>query len=290
MKKLIAFLLAAIMLLSLCACGKESTPADTEAPATPKEDFYGAWTNCDTGDTITIEENYMTLEYADGGSYRTDWRPEQIDGDTFKGVNPFGEMKLSVVDGMKQLSGSLGTFIPADAAAEKRLSESVPVGEKYAGENLEITIKSTEFAEFLDSDNTTRMFERDVSWENAGDGKVFMIIKFDFTNLSKQVADMPRDLKMTVQYKDGYEFSSFDEEKAYLFEDDINGVFRKCCLDSGGYVMELSPLTSGSYFIAIPVAEIVSTDTDSPLYIQVDFGENIKGGASVEETALYQVQ
>lgn len=166
----------------------------------------------------------------------------------------------------------------------------VALGEKVSGENLEITIKSFEFAEYLGKDNTTRVFERDVSWDKPGDGKVFSIFKFDYTNLAKEEVDMVRDVKFTVDYKDGYEFASFDESKAYIFEDDINGVFRQCCLDSGGYVMNLSPLTSGSFFIAIPVAEIVSTDTESPIQIKVDYGTNIKGGASISETVYIKVQ
>ena len=164
------------------------------------------------------------------------------------------------------------------------------LNEKYSGDNFEITVKSIEFAELLGKDNTTRVFERDVSWDEPGDGKVFSIIKFDYTNLAKQEVDMVRDVKITVDYKDGYEFASFEENKAYIFEDDINGVFRQCCLDTGGYVMTLSPLTSGSFFIAIPVSEMVSTDTESPIQIKVDYGTNIKGGASIYETVYIKVQ
>ena len=166
----------------------------------------------------------------------------------------------------------------------------VALGEKLTGDNIEITVKSIEFAALLGKDNTTRVFERDVSWDKPGDGKVYTIIKFEYTNLAKQEVDMVRDVKITVVYKDGYEFASFDEKKAYIFEDNINGVFRQCCLDTGGYVMELSPLTSGSFFIAIPVAEMVSTDTESPIQIKVDYGTNIKGGASVSETVYINVQ
>lgn len=182
---------------------------------------------------------------------------------------------------------------PATTEATEPPTEAVSIaamGEKLSGDNLEITVKSLEFAELLGKDNTTRVFERDVSWDKPGDGKVFSIIKFDYTNLAKEEVDMVRDVKITVDYKDGYEFVSFDESKAYIFEDDINGVFRQCCLDTGGYVMNLSPLTSGSFFIAIPVAEIVSTDTEAPIKIKVDYGTNIKGGASIVETVYIKVQ
>ena len=184
------------------------------------------------------------------------------------------------------------TQAPTTEATEAptEATNSVSVGEKLTGDNLEITVKSVEFADLLGKDNTTRVFERDVSWDNPGDGKVYAIIKFDYTNLAKQEVDMVRDVKITVVYKDGYEFVSFDETKAYIFEDDINGVFRQCCLDTGGYVMELSPLTNGSFFIAIPVAEMVSTDTESPIQIKVDYGKNIKGGASISETVYIKVQ
>lgn len=180
------------------------------------------------------------------------------------------------------------TETPTEAPTEA--INAVNVGEKLVGDNLEITVKSIEFADLLGKDNTTRVFERDVSWDDPGDGKVYAIIKFDYTNLAKQEVDMVRDVKITVVYRDGYEFASFDETKAYIFEDDINGVFRQCCLDTGGYVMKLSPLTSGSFFIAIPVAEMVSTDTESPIQIKVDYGTNIKGGASVSETVYINVQ
>lgn len=167
--------------------------------------------------------------------------------------------------------------------------EAMPMGEKVSGTNFEITVKSIEFANLLGKDNTTRLFERDVVYDNPGEGKVFAIIKFDYTNLAKQTVDMVRDIKFTISYKDGYEFVSFEEEKAYIFEDDLNGVYRRCRFDSG-YLMELSPLTSASFFIAIPVAEIVSTDIVSTLNIKVDFGPNIKGNASIIETIYINVQ
>ena len=168
-------------------------------------------------------------------------------------------------------------------------NNTVVVGEKYAGENLEIIVNSVEFADLLGKDNTTRVFERDESWNSPGDGKVYMIVKFDYTSLAKQDTDMTRDIELTVVYKDGYEFASFEEDEAYIFEDDINGVFRQCILDSG-YKMTLSPLTNGSYFIAIPVAEMVSTDSSSSIQIKIEYGPNIKGGASVAETIWINVQ
>lgn len=186
--------------------------------------------------------------------------------------------------------GGNGTPEAPETTEATEATSTVSMGEKLTGDNMEITVKSVDFAELLGKDNTTRVFERDVSWDNPGDGKVYAIIKFDYTNLAKQEVDMVRDVKITVVYKDGYEFASFDEEKAYIFEDDINGVFRQCCLDTGGYVMELSPLTSGSFFIAIPVAEMVSTDTKSPIQIKVDYGANIKGGAPISETVYIKVQ
>ena len=163
------------------------------------------------------------------------------------------------------------------------------VGEKICGENFELTVKSVEFTDYLEKDNTTRYFQRDVGWEKPEDGKVYTIIKFDYTNLAKRETNMVRDVKFTVIYKDGYEYASFNEEKAYLFEDDINGVFRSCWYD-GGYVMDLSPLTGDSYFIAIPVAEIVSKDAESPIQIRVDYGKNIMGGESISETVYIQVR
>ena len=54
--------------------------------------------------------------------------------------------------------------------------------------------------------------------------------------------------------------------------------------------MALSPLTSGSFFVAIPVAEVVSTDAESPISVRFDYGENIKGGASISETVYIKVQ
>ena len=77
--------------------------------------------------------------------------------------------------------------------------------------------------------------------------------------------------------------------KAYIYEDDINGSFYQCMMDSG-YLMELSPLTSGSYFIAIPVAEIVSTDTVSPIKIKFEYAPFIKGGKEAYQTTYIKVQ
>ena len=293
MKKAITILLALLMVLSLAACGDDNsttnTPAATETPATPKEDFFGEWENYETGDTITIDSEDIIFESKDGGSYQSGWEFAEITGDTLKDNEPIGELRLTTVNGFKQLVGSSGVFITLEEANQRRNSESKALGEKYEGENFEITIKNVSFDNVLNKNNTTRVFERDVGQDKPGDGKIYMIINFDYTNLAKTAVDMVRDVKFTVIYKDSYEFVSFEEDKAYIFEDDINGVFRSCRLDTGGYLMELSPLTSDSFVIAIPVAEIVNTDTNSSLEIKVDYGKNIKGGASIVETAYFNV-
>lgn len=95
-----------------------------------------------------------------------------------------------------------GSGTPETTEATEAIN-MVSMGEKLTGGNMEITVKGIEFAELLGKDNTTRVFERDVSWDNPGEGKVYAIIKFDYTNLAKQEVDMVRDVKITIVYKDG---------------------------------------------------------------------------------------
>lgn len=248
-----------------------------------------AWENPKTGATLTFANGSYT-HTAQNGSMSDSIQWSFLAGDTY--YLPNVDIFKIVVEGdsFKLVGETLGEYITPESASAKAESELMNLGETAKGQSFEITVKEYEFVEFLGKDNTTRLFARDVSWDDAGDGKVFMVVKFDYMNLDKQEIDMVRDVCVTVNYKDGYEFASHNEEKAYLFEDDINGVFRRCSLDIGGYVMEQSPLTSGSFFIAIPVAEIVSTDTESAINVRFDYGDNIKGGASISESVSFRIR
>lgn len=249
-----------------------------------------SWTSPTTGSILTFENGMYTHTDSSGSSFSFETQYTYLAGDTY--YLPDVDIFKIVEDGesFKLVGKTWGEYLTLDAAAAKAASELINMGETAKTELFEITAKEYTFAELLGKDNTTKVFTRDVSWDDAGDGKVFMIVKFDYLNLDKREVDLVRDLCITVSYKDGFEFASFEEDKGYLFEDDINGVFRRTCLDSGGYVMALSPLTSGSFFVAIPVAEVVSTDAESPISVRFDYGENIKGGASISETVYIKVQ
>lgn len=269
---------------------KDTTFVKCEEIVSLDEIAAHSWINPDTGATLTFANGSYTHTAGNGSSMNAETQWSFLAGDTYYMPNVDVFKIITEGDSFKLVGESLGEYITPEAAAIKAESELINMGETAKSDFFEITVKEYEFVELLGNDNTTRLFARDVSWDNAGDGKVFMIVKFDYMNLDKQEIDMVRDVCVTVNYKDGYEFASFDEEKAYLFEDDINGVFRRCSLDIGGYVMELSPLTSGSFFVAVPVAEIVSADTESAITVRFDYGDNIKGGAPVSESISFKIQ
>lgn len=294
MKKILSLIMALALMLSLSACSEKqpnvsNTESNTDSiSGLTKKDFYGTWINIDTNEFLVIDEfNISLCDSRKQPIHGYTWELAKINGNTVSIMDDF-TFTLTDVNSEPQLIGELGTFITEKAAQE--MTVHVGLNETAKGKFFEVTAKEYEFAELLGEDNTTGLFLRDIGWSNAGDGKVFMIIKFDYTNLAKQEVDMVRDMQVSVLYRDGYEFNSFKEENAYIFEDDINGAFRKCWLDAGGYVMEMSPLSSGSFFVAIPVAEMVSTDTESSIQIRFDYGKNIKGGGELSETIFIDVQ
>lgn len=259
---------------------------------TSLEEITGhSWVNLDTGFTLTFTDGFYIHTTADGYSSTSSFiQSSCLAGNIYymPGIDIF--KIVTEGDSFKLVGETLGEYITQEDAREKLKNELVSIGETAKTELFEITVTEYEFADLLGKDNTTRLFARDISWDDPGDEKVFMIIKFDYVNLDKRAIDMVYDLCVTVDYKDGYEYASFTEDKAYIFEDDTNGVFRRCSLDTGGYAMELSPLTSDSYFVAIPVAKVVSTDTESTIIVRFDYGENIKGGVPVSESVCFKIR
>lgn len=292
MKKAIALMVVLAMSLAVCACGSTSDASKTDAsndlPAqsdkTPdaqgteeantvtREDLFGEWVNYDTGDTLSITNTEIKYSYYSGGSFTTDWTFASLEGDTFSELS-LGEIRIvKGEEGLQLVSEEYGTFISSDAAAKRTENESCRVGEKGKGALAEISMTKYDFAKIIGKENTTRLFVNDVHYESAPDGMVYMLIYFDLSSLAKEQINVPFDVNITVDYNNGYLFKSLDGNGAYCFVDEANGAYYRYMLNTG-YVMELSPLQSGKYFAAIPVAEIVSTDTTSPLAVLFEIGE-----------------
>lgn len=296
MKKTIIILLTLVMMLSLAACGggsqTSSTPAPvataeltteptpTETPATPKEDFYGEWENYETGDTLRIDSKDIVFEYPNGSSYQSSWIFAEIVGDTLKDNEPIGELRLTVVEGYKQLVGVSASYITKEEADKRRDIESLTVGETAETELAKITIKKVVYSDKVDKDIAPRLFINERGTLSAPKDKTFVLVYFDFTNLSKEQMYVNEETILAIDYN-GYQFKSSDGD-SWLFEDAKNGsIYGYYGRLVGGYLVELSPLMSNSYFACVPVPKAITEDASSELRIIMEIGNEYDKDYSV---------
>lgn len=235
----------------------------------PIEDIISnKWIDTESGDLLSFKDGKATVERKTGASI-TNAGQNEIVGDILY-LRDFDCYLVSKDGDNIVLSGDKGSKFMSESAADDALKK-YSVGEKASCDTFEVTLKDYEFTERLGSSNTTKLFERDVVWDAPDDkDMVYILFHFDYTNLSKETINMYWDSNVTIDYNNGYLYKTADATGAYIFEDDINGVYSKYrIVGLGGinYKMDLSPLQSGKYFSAIPVPKRVSEDESADLRI-----------------------
>lgn len=127
------------------------------------------------------------------------------------------------------------------ARQEIRLNEKITVGEK--------AFKLTKF-EWKDELLVGK------KW-SPGNGNVFARIQISFYNEGRK--EMKLSVNCRMNYDNGYEVTTFFGENGYF---------------NTSYPIDMTLASEGSYdlqFAAAEVTEYAKTDTDSPLWIEIDF-------------------
>lgn len=116
---------------------------------------------------------------------------------------------------------------------------------------------------------------------NPSDGEIWACIGLTLENIGKSQIKPYNVLNVTINYNDGYEYSTDESIAAIISYPDLDAYYYKV----GGKGMSLSPLTSGLYSLAISCSPKLREDTEST--INVIFELPCENGT---KTFVYKVQ
>lgn len=269
MKRFIALFFATVMIFTLAACGGNTSDAETgntSAKDITLADLDGEWIREDNGWPVTISSgHFKVMENKSGGS-------------TFVANRYIS----SVENGIASLSWEKGeddyTVVVENGKATRlegkytyiRLERPVVnMGESFKDNGIaEVTINEISgYPRFLNANSYT---PADSSGIDAGDGMLFMEIRYTVKNMYKTALNVPyRGVQITVKYGDGYQFGTEDGGSCYYRKADNSQIYTRAGSTGRGDSITLAPLTESEFFVYIPVAEVLATDTETPMAIDI---------------------
>lgn len=267
MKKLIALLLALVLALSLVACGNgESGGSKVSAKNVTMADLCGEWVREDNGWPMTITQDMAKrLDSKDGATKTSSEKNFRIEnGSLINGYQePYiDEYKIIIEDGkVTRLEGATHTYVRLERP-------QVNIGETFGDNQIaDVTITGINYVRLLDM-NSYKPLESG-SGLVADDGMLFMEIKYTVRCTYSNEFEIPGGVQMTINYGDSYQFGT--EAGKYCYYRELNGTghYELSATRGKGFPMTLSPLTEGEYAVYIPVAEVLSTDTETPMTIDI---------------------
>lgn len=115
---------------------------------------------------------------------------------------------------------------------------------------------------------------------NPGDGEIWACIGLTLENVGKSQFKPYDVLKATIDYNDGYTYSTKDATSLIL-----NSEMKAYYYRTGGIGMKLSPLTSEKYCLAISCSPKLREDTESPINVIFELPDG-----NGTKTFVYKVQ
>jgi len=267
-KRLISAILLITFVFCLSACGNQGKDSSTSSKYN-KKDLYGQYIDLNSGKTLELTaEEYVHRSADKSRSTSSDW---DLDGNTvmISRIEPF-EIKAEK-NGFKLIAKDNSEYASKgdEYVSYSLYFASLPkskLGEEAKTDLVKFTLKELEFTELIDS-YTYSIKEDDGSGiVPSGDNMVFAYLTFDIENLSKSKIDIVDNVVITLDYDNGYTYSTDGDNSCYYKE--IDSVLTRSS-GSGGYVLDIDPLSSGGYNVAIPCAAAVKDNSQKSLNIMV---------------------
>jgi len=237
-KRFVTVILALVMALSLCACGGGGGANDITIG-----NLCGDWVREDNGWIMTITEDEVTERSSMSSTSR---------GSHFGIEDGVFDGKYKIItEGGKvvKLEGETYSYVPFSPV-------EVAMGETFKDNGIaEVTITDIEYGTSV-----------------SDDGMVSMILYYTVKNTYKRELKIPGGVQFTINYADGYQFGTEEGRTCFFREEEGSGFCMRESRDGVGSSQGsfyLAPLSEKTYSVDIPVAEVLSTDTESSLSIDI---------------------
>ena len=273
-KTMLLITVLCLMAGSLSACGSSG---GSGVPASKKKiteaDVLGRWVCPTTKGVLELKEGGV-MEFTDfGHSFPHTTQTGVTVKDNAVNVAVYGsydsDQKLEYDDSgeVVKLVGDKAEFIREDDyyAGLERFS----VGEKFSTDSAEAAINSLTF---VSGEQLVAYFKQnDKSYVSKIDPDMsYAVIGFNLTNLSKQEFQTAQTVSVTLDYNDGFKFSTVGDADCILREGNTFCSFHNN--GSGGSNISgvtLSPLDDKPFELAIPCATKVAEDKNGKFVIFV---------------------
>ena len=320
MKKLVAVLLAMMMAFSFAACGETNDEKDSKKDYISIDDIVvfeekSSYANCSIKVTNNFDKDIERIEI----SYHELGEDGNIlfSGDMAVSAPEFGQSiseeiqihnSLKDVDSVEFVSYTFisfedsiyesynfvepvvficagSKFYVKGTEPEKEPVTELSIGESAKTDTVELTVKDVYFVDKLSVYTYTPTDS--ASGIVAGDGNIYICIRFDIKNMGKDTLEWEDYSAFEVDYNEGYIFSAFnDTNYSYLVEPDGSGYvsFSNGSSSSKG-APDLLPLSGDELLMIIEVSKMLEEDTESPLKIKIELPSGIS-----EKEFIYNVR
>lgn len=267
MKKLIVLLITALLVFSLVGCGSEGGSSSSKASKNiTMSDLDGEWIREDNGWPATISSGYIRVMESKTGSSST-----TAERSIYSVEN--GVMSLSWEKGKDDyniiVEDGVATRLEGEYTYVRLERPVVEMGETFTDNGI-ANVTITEISGYPRKlDTYTYKPVEDGSGLVTSDGMLFMEICYKVKTTYKSELSVPNAVQFTVVYGDGYEYSTEGDKVCYFREVGSSSHYSHSANSGKGSKMSLSPLTEKEYIVYIPVAEVLATDTETPMIINI---------------------
>lgn len=216
------------------------------------------WENTDTGKQLFFADGEYNIEGVSSGSVSMiQWADDRI---------YFPRQIFHIVkegETIQLVSDELGVYeiyIEPEAIYAQ-------VGETVATDVMEFTLTGFDYVYHLNPKTFSEKENNSGGSLGPGKNMVFANPEYTVRNLAKESLDMRDCIQFTVDYNGGY---LYNNENAWAYLVDSPGICWQSYGSTGnGNRLSLSPLETETYEIYIPAIDLIDTDTESSLVLQV---------------------
>lgn len=155
----------------------------------------------------------------------------------------------------------------AEGGVESAHIEELSVGETAETDMAAFTLLNMEYRKGLYTGTQAQLINGTGELYEPDSGMVFANPEFSLQNLSKGSYDIHKEIRITVDYNNGYQYT-MDDHTCYMTHD--GGTWIMYASGGGkGQTATLSPLMTDTFSYYIPAIAAIETDMEAPLRIIV---------------------